>query len=304
MAGTSDSRGASSDGNGAGTSIEALRRRAADALERGLTFVEAHGNPFARLRVQVLLGAAPVDRGVDALSARQSGEGAFVRLGQVLPGALEAELRAAAVPEALLGTFEAMLVLADQRALHTAAAERAVAYLARVQQADGSWGPAAGDERTERARLFVTGCLAGLLGRTRFARPQLLEGASGYLAAQWRPERIVDGGWSELVAFASWFTNVPSDASQAALQWCGRELERRFRAGSLEARETVGVLLRCNLMALPGASIGIAELLAALLAEQADDGGFAVGEPTGFSGRVGPTIEAMQGLLALCRFGA
>jgi hypothetical protein len=149
----------------------------------------------------------------------------------------------------------------------------------------------------------VTGSLAGLLGRTRFARPELRERASHYLAARWKPEQIVDGGWAELVAFASYFANVPSDASEAALQWCGRELERGFRAGSFDARETVRVMLCCNVMALPGATIGTSELLSALLGEQAEDGGFAAAEPTGPVGRVGPTIDAMLGLLALCRQG-
>ncbi|MBW2420312.1 MAG: terpene cyclase/mutase family protein [Deltaproteobacteria bacterium] len=288
--------------------MEPLRRRAATALERGLTFVEAHGNPFSRLRVQVLLEAVPPDRGIDALSARQNRDGSFVRLGQVLPGALEADLAAAGVPDPLLGTFEALRILSDQRGLHAAAAEKAVDFLASVQQEDGSWGPEPGDraaeEGVEGVRLFVTGCLTGLLGGTRFARPQLLESAGRYLAAEWKPERIVTGGWADLAAFASYFANVPSDASEAALEWCGRELERGFRAGHFDARETLRVLRSCNVMALPGASLGIQELLSTLLGEQDEDGGFAAEEPTGSAGRVGPTLDAMLGLLALCRHGS
>jgi hypothetical protein len=260
---------------------------------------------LARLRVQVLLAAVPPDRAVDSLAARQGKDGAFTRLGQVLSGALEADLVSAGIPDPLLGTLEALLILADQRGLHAGAAQKAADYLASVQQPEGSWGPdaASSEESAERARLFVTGCLAGLLGRTRFARPELLEGASRYLAAQWKPERIVDGGWSELAAFASYFANLPSDASDAALQWCGRELERGFRAGSFDAREVVRVLLSCDALALPGASLAIAELILALLDEQAEDGGFASTEPTGPAGRVGPTLDAMMGLLALCRHG-
>jgi len=307
MAGEFESMGERAAGEPAEPGMESLRRRAATSLERALTFVEAHGNPFARLRVQVLLEAVLPDRGIDSLSARQSREGAFVRLGQVLPGALEAELVEAGVPDPILGTLEALLVLADQRGLHASSAERATQFLASVQQEDGSWGPEpeslSAGEAVERGRLFVTGSLAGLLGRTRFARPELRERASHYLAARWKPEQIVDGGWAELVAFASYFANVPSDASEAALQWCGRELERGFRAGSFDARETVRVMLCCNVMALPGATIGTPELLSALLGEQAEDGGFAAAEPTGPVGRVGPTIDAMLGLLALCRQG-
>lgn len=290
-------------GEGEELDMERLRPLAATALESGLGFVEAHGNPIAKLRAAVLLEASPVDRLVDALAPASGQESAVVRIGQVFSGPLEAELDAALLPEPILAAFETLLVLADQRALHADAAERAAVLLASAQQEDGSWGPepAAPGEAAECGRLFVTGSLAGLLGRTRFARPSMMEGASDFLAGRWKPERIVEGGWSELAAFASWFANVPSSASDAALQWCGRELERGYRAGAYGARETVRVLLSCNATALPGAQLDFAELLAALLGEQAADGGFGEGGP---SGRVGPTFDAMLGLLELCRAGA
>ena len=66
----------------------------------------------------------------------------------------------------------------------------------------------------------------------------------------------------------------PHDAGDEILQWCGRELERGFRARRFSAVRTARVLTWCDAPVLPGAQLEPAELLDALLAEQAPDGGF------------------------------
>ena len=90
---------------------------------------------------------------------------------------------------------------------------------------------------------------------------------------------------------------APDDASDETLQWCGRELERGFRARVFSAVDALGVLVDCDAHSLPGARFEPGELLVALLTEQAGDGSFgAAAEP---GARVEPTL---RGLHALVRF--
>ena len=75
-----------------------------------------------------------------------------------------------------------------------------------VQNADGSWG--AVGTRPEQ-RLYLTGSLAGLLARTRVARPSTLAPAVDFLASLWSPERVEGGRWSAILAIASNWTGGP-----------------------------------------------------------------------------------------------
>ena len=195
-------------------------------------------------------------------------------------------------------TLEALAVLADLRALVDPAVERAIVFLAEQQHEDGSWG--------EGERLFASGMLASYAARTQFAWPELLAAAGDWLAGQWSPERVEHGHWSALAAFAHFYSNNAvagddeTDLADEALQWCGRELERGFRTRRFEAGQTLRVLLYCDAAALPGATLGAGELLAGLLDEQAGDGGFAALDPAGASGRVGPSVDALLAIPALC----
>ena len=81
-----------------------------------------------------------------------------------------------------------------------------------------------------------------------------------------------------------------------ALQWCGRELERGFRTGSIDAVRTARVFALCDAAALPGARLRADEVAAALLREQDSDGAFGA-EPA----RLRATCEAALGLRQLAR---
>jgi hypothetical protein len=142
--------------------------------------------------------------------------------------------------------------------------------------------------------------LGGLLGRTRFVRPEVLDGAGRFLGALWTPERVEDGSGATLAAFAHFFTNVHHDLADEALQWCGRELERGFRTHRFEAVFIARVLLWCDAAALPGFGVDPRDLLARLLDEQAGDGGFAELATGGPAARIGPSLDALRAIVALC----
>jgi nucleotide-binding universal stress UspA family protein len=291
--------------------VLALRERAATALERALGFIDDYGCELARLRARVVLDAARPDEVIEAVAARQQEDGSFEPLAGVFSGALMAQMREAALDAPLVGTLEALAVLADVRALMSKQAERAVEYLMRVQRADGSWGhldPVRDGDRPEDAegravddRLFATGMLAGYALRTPYVRPESIVWAGRFLEGLWAPERVEGGRLASLAAFSNFFANGGSpDLADAALQWCGRELERGFRSHRFEAVETLRVLAYCDARELPGATFDVVELLDRLLDEQAADGGMAALDPGGPPGRVAPTVDALMAIRALC----
>ena len=292
--------------------IRALRERAATALERGLGFIDDYGDGLARVRAREVLEAVPPAEVIERVAAHQREDGSFEPFGAVFSGARMAELREASLEAPLLGTLEALAVLADVRGLTNTHAERAIEYLMRVQRADGSWGhvdplreaAAGADETRARAledRLFATAMLAGYALRTPYVRPESTAWAGRFLEGLWAPEQVEGGQLGRIAAFAHFFANggAPEIADEA-LQWCGRELERGFRSHRFEAVEILRVLSYCDAQALPGATFDVVELLDRLLEEQAADGGFAALDPGGPPGRVAPTIDALMATRALC----
>jgi hypothetical protein len=280
--------------------IVELRERAATALERALGFIGDYGDDLARLRANVLLEVAEPAAVIAHLSGAQQDDGSFPPMGSVFSGARMVELRTASMDAGLVGTLEALAVLADVRGLTTKATERAVEHLMRVQRKDGSWGH--GGESDSEERLFATGMLAGYALRTPFVRPEVIEWAGRFLTELWSPERVEGGRLASIAAFAHFFANGGApDLSDEALQWCGRELERGFRTHRFEAVETLRVLSYCDAQALPGATFDVVELLDRLLSEQAADGGFAALDPGGPPGRVAPTIDALMAIRSLCQ---
>ncbi len=289
-----------SGGSAPEVGLDELRGDAALALERGLAFITACKDSFALLRAHIVLEAIPVDEGLRELEARQLGDGSFDPIGGVHGAEIQRLLDEASVAPAIRGALEAMSLLADWRVLYAPAAERLVGFLASIQQEDGGWGQALDADEPSTARLFTTGMIAGFGGRTRSARPAMLHAAQFHLAAHWAVERMRRSGWPLLAAYSHFYTNVPDDNADVALPWCGRELERGYRAGDYSAREAMRVLLYCDVSALPGAEFEVGDLLARLLAEQKADGGYAEAEAS-VATRVGPTLDAMSAILRLCR---
>ncbi len=285
--------------------VTQLRERAATGLERGLGFIEDYGDELAILRAHVALEAASPSDVIEQVAGGQREDGAFEPFGFVFSGAISGELRAAALDPGLVGTLEALAILADVRGLVSPTAERAVEHLTRAQRQDGSWGsvdPTAPEKSPAEDRLFSTGMLAGYAMRTPFVRPEVVEWAGRFLTKLWSPERVEGGRLSAIAAFAHFFANGGApDLSDEALQWCGRELERGFRAHRFESVQALRVLSYCDAQALPGATFDVVELLDRLLGEQAADGGFAALDPGGPPGRGAPTIDALIAIRSLCQ---
>jgi len=194
---------------------------------------------FLRVRcAEVLAGLAPASSALEVLAER--GE-----------------------PARVVDALEALGALDDLGLLGTPAAEPACAYLARVQADDGSWRREDGDD--EDSRIVATAMIAGHLGKTRCARPGCLAGAAAFLASRWSPDRVQGFVWRSVAAWAHFFANVPHHLADEGLQWCGRELERGYRAGRFDAVSCGRALVWCDGAALPGARLDAAELRAAIL---------------------------------------
>jgi hypothetical protein len=242
--------------------VEAARARA-----RGFAASVPEPDALERMRLAHALGDAPRDALVAALPA---------------PGSLATALRALAL-------------LAEARALSLSVADRAVRAVEAAQRADGAL---AADDAGEQAALVTTGIAAGLLARTAFARPAPLRRAGAWLAARWGPERVQDGDFGRLAGYACWLANANPELADAGLQWCGREWERAFRTGRLDAAQTARILVLADAPTLPGARLAPSEIVLSLLARQAPGGGWpgAGGAPT-----LSATAEAVVALRHLTR---
>jgi hypothetical protein len=142
--------------------------------------------------------------------------------------------------------------------------------------------------------------IAGHLAKTSFVRPELLAAAAEFLARHWTPDRVQGGSWRAIAAHAHCFANTDHDASDAVLQWCGRELGRAFVTRAFDAVRTARVLVYCDADGLPGSQLARADLVVALVTEQGSDGGFPIWEGDGARDAVGSTLD---GLVALRRLG-
>jgi hypothetical protein len=208
-------------------------------------------------------------------------------------GSRDPLLAALPTPDALNSALRALALLVEARAHETRAADAAVRALEAAQREDGAWR---GDEADEQATLVMTGLVAGLLARTAFARPAPLRRAGEWLTPRWGPERVQDGDFGRLAAYACWLANANPELADAGLQWCGREWERAFRTGRLDAAQAARVLVVADAPTLPGARLGPDEVLLSLLAAQAPDGGWGAGD------RVAATAEAVVALRHLARW--
>ena len=292
----------------AGGSVEGLRLRAAEALERSYRFLESLPDEWALLRANVLCEALPKASLSERLAAVQSPDGSLPVGTLVSGGALGfPSIRATALSDgerALVGTLEGLLLAADAKVLHADWVEPAARFLESQQSDDGAFrvcGDLAAEAEVDVEAVFWTGMVAGILGRTPVSKPSHLERAGEFLGARFEPEVVERReGFPELLAYAHFFTNVSHDLADGALQWCGRALEKGFRSRELDAVATLRVLLSCDAQAMPGATFDAIELLERLLEEQAGDGGFAELSPGGAETRTAQTFDAMLGIVRLC----
>jgi hypothetical protein len=187
---------------------------AGEARQRAADFVAAHGEALARHRSAALLGAS-AQPALDALA----------QLDPALPGALA---RVVAVCDEL-------------GALRSVVARDALARLEAGQADDGAFARAS-LPLSERLRL--TGDLGGILARSPYGRPESLASAGDFLARHFTPDRLQGFQWGNVAAYARYFANTLHDAADEILQWCGRELERGFRAREFDALQTARVLVQ------------------------------------------------------------
>ena len=251
----------------------------AEARARAARFVAEWGDETALRRASVLVGAEPLASASGALESWAEQLGVFPARGGVDP--------LAALP--VLGG------LADLRALDSALALRIAEALAQAQAEDGSFGGADSDEEE---RVFTTGRLAAGLAGLRSVRKRLLDGAADFLAVRFTPHRVGGFAWRPLAAYTPLFTNVEHERGDDVLQWCGRELERGFRARRFDAVQTARIWVDCAAAALPGARLTAGEIMLALLAEQASDGSWPIPDGSDPAARV---PHALDGLVALVR---
>ena len=251
------------------------------ALARARCFVAERGDALARTQLGAALGDAPRDLLLGALRAGEREDGSIEVRGRT----------------GLAGALLALACLDEAQALDAPEAVRVVAWLEAAQQQDGSW--TSDPESPAASRVVLTGLVAGLLAKAACARPKPLRLAARFLAAQWGPERVQSGDFGAIAGFACFFANAGFELADGGLQWCGRELERAFRTGRLDALHTARVLLLCDAYSLPGARLETEDVILSLLAGQAADGGW-LPETAAEELRVTATIEAA---VALQRFG-
>jgi len=252
----------------------------ARARERALVFTRAQGDELAQRRALALVERARAPELVTWLAGQQHADGSF----------------ADASGERLAASRRALAAMVQVGVLRGAVVEGAAGYLARAQHPDGSWQSP--ENASESAAIEATGRSAGVLARTPCVRARTLDAAAEWLAARFAPERVQGFARGALAAYAAAFANIAHEASDGILQWCGRELERGFRAGAFDAVRTARVLVDCDAPSLPGARLVAGDLVAALLGEQAPDGGWpaAGGEQPC---RIARTLDALAGLARL-----
>ncbi len=245
-----------------------------DLVARARAFVLAHGDALQRARGTALF---------DASSRKTVCK---------LLGAIEDPARAAT----------AIAVLDAIGVRRGAEVERAVAILSAAQRDDGAWslgdGLDEGDDATDGARVVTTAQIAGQLAKTACARPNVLRAAGAFLAAHWSPDRVQGGDPRAIAGLAQWYANTDDELSDAALQWCGRELERGFRSGAIDALDTARVFALCDAQALPGARLTADEVVLSLAAEQSPDGSFGPASAP-LAVRVEATLDALAALQRL-----
>ncbi len=236
------------------------------AMSGAVRFVAEHGDELDQRRICALQGRCPVAHVYDAMKAE-------------LAVALKGEM------DSLLVCFEILDELDD---LEGEIAKSLARVATEAQRDDGSW-PAA-----ERDAGVTAALVGGYLGRSPWRRPSTADRASRFLARVWSPDALGDGDWRKVGAFAPFYAFSEDDVADGALQWCGRELEKGFRAGLFSAVQVATVLRRCRALALPGAAVDAVELRGALAREQAPDGGFAEG--AALPARVAATLRAAAGI--------
>jgi hypothetical protein len=260
------------------------------AFDRARSFVADNGSRFDRLFLETVLGDGNVEALARAIESGQDQRGAIRPLSGRGGDGSEAGVESTV---AALGYLEAV------RRLDLPVVERAVAFLSAQQREDGSWCGAEG--ASEEERLVLSGTACGILAKAPCVRESVLRAATRFLESLWAAERVQGSNYAAIAAYLRVMTNSPTDLADEVLQYCGRALERGYRARKLDAVRTARVFVLCEVQALPGARIRSDEAMAALLATQEEDGGWPVDGEADPRLRVAATLDAVVALRWLGR---
>lgn len=170
---------------------------------------------------------------------------------------------------------------------------RACVYLSAAQQEDGCWREPGADDVDP---LGLTAAVASSLAKTRFGPASVLDRASTYLAGRWSVDLVQAGDFVPIEGYLHLLSNYPSDLSDEALQWCGRELERGFRTGAFGPVQVARLFVLCEAFALPGARLDGGEMVDALREAQQPDGGWPACNE---AARTATTLDAAVSLVHL-----
>ncbi len=234
------------------------------AIDSAEAFLRASAAPWIADYVKALGDRGRAQAWLAALSDRQDSTGCFAE------GLDSDETPFAA-------TLSVLELLDGLGFLDSAAGELTVRYVTGQQNEDGSFGIAGQCEE----RLVQTGLAAGLLAKSPFTSHRSLRRVSAFLDEQWSEARVREGSLADIDAYFHWLTNYPGELADAALQWCGRELERAYRSRRASPVFTARVFLRCGARALPATQLSIQELASAVIAVQEADGSFRAGHAMG-----------------------
>jgi len=255
------------------------------AFDRARSFVAANGSGFDRLFLETVLGDREIGTLASAIGSGQDESGAIRTLLGRGEGDPKTDLETTV---AALGYLEAV------GQLDLPLVEQAAAFLSAQQREDGSWCTT--EEASEQERLVLSATVCGILAKTSCARDSVLRAGSRFLESQWEAERVQASDYDAIAAYLRVMTNFPMDAADRVLQYCGRALERGYRAGKLHAVRAARVFVLCDVRALPGARIRSDEAVAALLATQQEDGGWPAEGDADPRARVTATLDAIVAL--------
>lgn len=263
-----------------------------DVTARAAAFVAERGRGPEKILADALTTPGDGARLREYLVSAQRDDGAFVFVdfdGDPLAGSLFA-----------LSALDACADLSD------ASAATAVAWLRNEQAADGAFAlpRAEGDPRV------ITGLLLGFLAKCPHAHTRMIDAGAAFLADHWSPDVVRSGDLGAIASYAHTFSNLPHEASDEILQWCGRELERALRGGRVHPAQALRVFALCDTQALPGAPSDARVLLPRLLepgaadAQAADGGWQLANEGAGAGARVSTTMDALVALRRFARLAA
>ena len=152
-----------------------------------------------------------------------------------------------------------------------------------------------GLETRDRCDLAALG---GYLNACWCMSPEVLNHLSQHLISEFSRSEIQGGSFPAVSSFFHFFSYCSDESADPILQWCGRELERGYRAGLFSNLQLARLFRLCRAQALPASRVSLDEVASALEEEQNADGSFGKGSG---KEKVRNTWEVYGSLSFYCR---